>query len=140
MEMDIARVDRGGERLGVHVRDHQDAAVHGVLDHDRGEPVRPERHARRRERPRRAHAADSGTSLTGSPAAAMAAFTSAIEWMRRWKIDAASTASAPPSRTAATKSAGPAAPPDAMTGTGTRSVIDRRRAVSKPEPVPSRSI
>ena len=55
------------------------------------------------------------------PAAAIAAFTSAIEWRRRWKIDAARTASAPPSRIAATKSSGPAAPPEAMTGTPTRS-------------------
>ena len=44
---------------------------------------------------------------TGNPAPAIAALTDAIEWIRRWKIDAASTASAPPSRTAATKSAGP---------------------------------
>ena len=64
----------------------------------------------------------------------------AIEWIRRWKIDAARTASAPPSRTAATKSAGPAAPPEAMTGTDTRSVIARSSSVSKPSPVPSRSI
>ena len=63
-----------------------------------------------------------------------------IEWIRRWKIEAASTASAPPSRTAATKSAGPAAPPEAMTGTETPSVIARSSSVSKPSPVPSRSI
>ena len=37
------------------------------------------------------------------------------------------TASTPPSRTAATKSAGDAAPPDAMTGTETRSTMARRR-------------
>ena len=82
----------------------------------------------------------SGTSRTGSPAAAIAALTSPMEWIRRWKIEAARTASAPPSRTAATKSAGPAAPPDAMTGTRTRDVIARSSAVSKPDPVPSRSI
>ena len=61
-----------------------------------------------------------GRGGPAGPAAAIAALTSAIEWIRRWKIDAARTASAPPSRTAATKSAGPAAPPDAMTGTRTR--------------------
>ena len=60
----------------------------------------------------------------------MAALTSAMECWRRWKIEAASTAEAPPSRTAATKSAGPAAPPDATTGTGTRSAIARSSAVS----------
>ena len=63
------------------------------------------------------------TRRTGSPAAAIAALTSAMVWIRRWKIEAARTASAPPSRTAATKSAGPAAPPDAMTGTPTRDVM-----------------
>ena len=81
-----------------------------------------------------------GTRRTGSPAAAIAALTSAIEWIRRWKIEAARTASAPPSTTAATKSSGPAAPPEAMTGTPTRELIARSSAVSKPEPVPSRSI
>src|SRR5450759_5066927 len=55
-------------------------------------------------------------------------------------MEAASTADAPPSRTAATKSSGPDAPPDAITGTCTRSVIARSRGVSKPAPVPSRSI
>ena len=54
---------------------------------------------------------------TGIPAAAMAALTSPIACWFRWKIEAARTAEAPPSRTAATKSAGPAAPPEAMTGT-----------------------
>jgi len=41
----------------------------------------------------------------------MAALTAVMETSRRWKIEAARTASAPPARTAATKSAGPAAPP-----------------------------
>ena len=50
------------------------------------------------------------------------------------------TASAPPSRTAATKSAGPAAPPEAITGTGP---ARRSRAADRcrsPTCVPSRSI
>ena len=70
----------------------------------------------------RSHGPD-GTNR--QPAAAIAALTAAIEWIRRWKIEAARTASAPPSTTAATKSSGPAAPPEAMTGTDTRSVMAR---------------
>ena len=53
------------------------------------------------------HAAASARRRTGRPAAAIAGLTSAIAWIRRWKIEAARTASAPPSTTAATKSAGP---------------------------------
>ena len=91
----------------------------GVLDDRRDEAVGAEATAAGDER------APSRDGLPGragpaGPAAAIAALTSAIEWIRRWKIEAARTASAPPSRTAATKSAGPAAPPDAMTGTRTR--------------------
>ncbi len=104
--MDVARLERRAKGFGIHVRDHEDAAVGGVLDDDRREAIRPECHVRSRDGSLGVHAAASGTSLTGRPAAAIAAFTSAIEWIRRWKIDAASTASAPPSRTAATKSAG----------------------------------
>ncbi len=47
-------------------------------------------------------------------------------------MEAARTADAWPSTTAATKSGGPAAPPDATRGTGTRSAMARSSAVSKP--------
>src|SRR4249919_2762597 len=137
--MDIAGRDRRGQRLGVHVGDHQHAPVGAVLDHGRHEAVRAEADGWRRP-PARRHATACGASRTGRPAAAIAAFTSAMEWIPWWKIEAARTASAPPSRTARTKSSGPAAPPEAMTGTPTRDEIARSRSVSKPDPVPSRSI
>ena len=70
----------------------------------RPRPSGPRRDRRRRRgRPgpgaRAGHAATSGRSIgrTGSPAAAIAALTASIETSRRWKIPAASTASAPPS-------------------------------------------
>ena len=89
-------VERRGEGLGVHVGEHQDPAVGGVLDDAGHEAVGAEADRRRVGCASR-HATASGTSRTGSPAAAIAALTAAIEWIRRWKIEAASTASAPPS-------------------------------------------
>ena len=59
----------------------------------------------------------------------MSALTAAIEWMSRWKIDAASTASALPSATAAVMSAGVPAPPEATTGTWTREVTGRSNSM-----------
>jgi hypothetical protein len=119
VEVDLARGEGGGERLRVDVGDHQDAAVGGVLDDGGDEAGRAPGDVFLAEL-RGGHATDSSMRRTGRPAAAMAALTSAIEYMRRWKIEAARTASALPSRTAVTKSSGPAAPPDAMTGTRTR--------------------
>src|SRR4051794_22885476 len=136
MEMDDPGLERCRERLGVHPGEHEHGAVRSVLDDGRDEaggspdPLTGEGYHRT------GHAAAAGSSRTGKPASAIACLTAAIEWIRRWKIDAARTASAPPSRTAATKSIGPAAPPEAMTGTSTRAVIARRSAVSNPERVP----
>src|SRR4029077_6843847 len=110
----------------IRVGEHQHPAVSLVLDDDRDQPIRA---------PGRVpdHAATPWVARIGIPAVAIARLTSAIEWIRRWKIEAARTASTPPSRTAVTKSAGEAAPPDAITGTDTRSTIARRRSVSKPD-------
>ena len=58
------------------------------------------------------------------PARAQTAFTSSIVCVPSWKIDAASAASAPAS-SASARSLGPPAPPEAITGTGTRSTIAR---------------
>src|SRR3954466_497986 len=118
MEVHLAGLERCGEGLGIHIRDHQDPTVMDVLGADRDKTVR--RETDRRDVEWRTHATAAGTNRTGRPAAAIAAFTSAIAWILRWKIDPASTAPAPPSSIAATKSAGPAAPPEAMTGTRTR--------------------
>src|SRR5688572_13598217 len=136
MEVHFAGGHRRLERLGVHPRDHQDASVGGILDHRGHEAVGAKTDVRSRHDVPGGHA----TARTGSPAAAIAALTSAMEWTGRWKIDGARTASAPPSRTAATKSAGPAAPPLAMTGTWTRKLIARSSSVSYPLRVPSRSM
>src|SRR6185369_6598647 len=130
MEMDDTGLVGDPPRLLVHPREHQDATVRGILDDRRHEAVRSPARLAVGARHGTGHAATSGTRRTASPASAIARLTAAIEWIRRWKIEAARTASAPPSRMAATKSAGPAAPPDAITGTSTRPVIARRRSVS----------
>src|SRR3990172_5239280 len=120
--MEFAGSQGGGQGLRIRVGDHENSTVVGVL-HDHGnEPIGTERWRDV------CHAAAPEVALMGSPAAAIAAFTSAIAWSRRWKTEAASTASATPSTTARTKSSGPAAPPDPMTGTLTPSVIARRGA------------
>ena len=71
--MDVAGPERRVERLAVHPGEHEDLAVAGVADDGGHEPVRaePDRRAgrSRRDRPDR------------QPGAAIAAFTSAIEWM-----------------------------------------------------------
>ena len=58
----------------------------------------------------------------------------------KWKIEAASTASAPPSSTPSTRCSSVPTPPLAMTGTSTTSLTARVSARSKPSRVPSRSI
>ncbi len=149
VEVDLARPQRCLDRLGVLPADHEHAPVRGILDDRRDEAVRAVAQDGRIERPNPRverpvpgdrHQAASEVRRTGTPASAMAAFTAAMEWMSRWKIEAARTASAPPSVTAATMSAGEPAPPEAMTGTPTRDLTARRRARSKPPWVPSRSI
>src|SRR4051812_28801523 len=137
--MALAALARRPPRLFIHPAEHQDPSVCRVLDDRRGEAVEPPQRLGPLSGDR-GHAAASSARRTGNPASAIACFTSEIEWIRRWKIEAARTASAPPSRTALTKSAGPAAPPEAMTGTRTRSVMLRSSAVSYPKRVPSRSI
>src|SRR6188472_1770187 len=104
MEVHVAARERRVECLRVHVREHEHPAVAHVLDDGGDQAVSAEPHGRPVERNPDPHATACGTSRTGSPAAAIAAFTSLIEWIRRWKIEAARTASAPPSTTAATKS------------------------------------
>ena len=95
VEVDLAGLERRRERLGVHPGEHQDPAVGGVLDDRRRQAVGTEPHG---GQVRRRHAAAPDATRTGRPAAAIAALTSPIEWIRRWKIEAARTASAPPRR------------------------------------------
>ena len=67
---------------------------------------------------------------TGTPAAAMCAFASPIEWVPKWKMEAASTAEAWPSRIPSTKCSRLPTPPEAMTGTGTASATRRVSSMS----------
>src|SRR4051794_41788123 len=113
--MDPAAFARRPPGLFVHPAEHQDPPVSGVLDDRRGRAVETPERLRPLSCDRR-HAAASSTRRKGSPASAIACFTSAIEWIRRWKIEAARTASPPPSRTALAKSAGPVAPPAGSAG------------------------
>ena len=80
------------------------------------------------------------TGRTVIPRLAISALASAIECSSKWKIDAASTASAPPRRSP--RRGGRACPRRrlAMTGTPTASTIARVSSRSKPSLVPSRSI
>ena len=48
-----------------------------------------------------------------------------MEWLPKWKIEAARTAVAWPSRTPSTRWSRVPTPPEAMTGTGTASAIAR---------------
>src|SRR5690606_26987749 len=64
---------------------------------------------------------------TGIPARARCAFASAIEWVPKWKMDAASTAAAWPSRMPSTMWSRVPTPPLAITGTGTASATARVR-------------
>ena len=66
------------------------------------------------------------------PARAIAAFTASISISRRWKMEAARTAEAPPSVTALTQCSTVPAPPEAITGTSTASDTARVSAMSNP--------
>ena len=80
------------------------------------------------------------TAATGTPAAARCAFASPTRNGPKWKIEAASTAVAWPSRMPATRWSSVPTPPEAMTGTRTASATARVSSISKPDLVPSRSI
>src|SRR5690606_35329759 len=128
-ERDPSRLSSRFEGSRVHPAQHQDLGRLGVLDHRGDEAVRVPVGLSQR-----------ATSLTGIPAAVIAAFTSAIVISRRWKIEAASTAAAPPIETASTQCSTVPAPPEAITGTPTASATARVSSRSKPSFVPSRSI
>jgi len=81
-----------------------------------------------------------GAGRTVRPASAIAVLASATVNSPKWKIDAARTASAPPSVTPRTRWSSVPTPPEAMTGTFTRSATARVTSTSKPSLVPSRSI
>ena len=74
------------------------------------------------------------------PAAARWALASPMLNVPKWKIEAASTALACPSRIPSTRWSSVPTPPEAITGTCTASAMARVSAMSKPYLVPSRSI
>ena len=80
------------------------------------------------------------SSRIGRPAWAMCSLAWRMVYSPKWKIEAASTAVAWPSRMPSTRWSSVPTPPEAITGTGTASAIARVSAMSKPGLVPSRSI
>src|SRR5205823_12793344 len=90
----LAGVARAAQRLLVHPREHQHAAVVGIL-HDRRSQI-----------------------LTGHPASFSSRFSSGSRSGRSWTIEATSAASAPASNASARCCVAPA-PPEAITGTET---------------------
>src|SRR5215208_2457686 len=62
----------------------------------------------------------------------MNCFASPTECWPKWKIEAASTAVAWPSRMPSTRCSSVPTPPDAITGTGTASAMARVSTISKP--------
>ena len=70
----------------------------------------------------------------------MYALASDTRWAPKWKMEAASTALARPSRTPSTRWSRPPTPPDAITGMLTASATARVSWMSKPALVPSRSM
>src|SRR5438552_790767 len=88
----------------------------------------------------RGHLDQDGTGRTAIPRAARCCLASPTECWPKWKIDAASTASAPPSSAPWARCSRVPTPPLAMTGMLTASVTARVSSRSKPSRVPSRSI
>src|SRR5690606_20803789 len=122
---------RLGQRLAVHPREHEDAAGPVILrdgGHQTfdipGDGVEP----------RLAH------SRTSVPRAAMSAFAWPTVYSPKWKMLAASTASAPPCCTPSARCSSVPTPPLAITGISTASDTARVNARSKPSRVPSRSM
>src|ERR1035437_1848788 len=111
-EPGAARAQGALPGLAVHEGDHQHLAAGALLDH----------------RGQQAVGAEAGLCAhrrTSTPAAARWSFTTGMGKGSKWKIDAASAASAPPSTSAARTCSGSPAPPLAITGTGTAVAIAR---------------
>src|SRR3569833_3215855 len=81
-----------------------------------------------------------GSSRIGRPARIMCSLAWRMVNSPKWKIEAASTAVARPSRIPSTRWSRLPTPPEAITGTGTLSAMARVKGRSKPCRVPSRSI
>src|SRR5262245_11267797 len=123
--MGAARLAREPEGVGVHEADHQHVVRVGVLDHRRDESVPIET-----QRDRRVFGG--GHGRTGMLWAARYAFASATRYSPKWKIEAASTASARPGASASTRWSRLPAPPEAMTGMVTLCPIASRSSRSYP--------
>src|SRR5207253_5761474 len=96
-------------RLRVHVREHEHFAGRIVLDHRGHKALREVRDGRTRL----AHC------RTSTPLPARSSLPDSIDSSPKWKIDAASAASAPPAVSASYMWVALPAPPEAMTGSRT---------------------
>src|SRR5882757_3190054 len=127
----LAGLQRAGQRLVVHPRDHQDVAAAALL-HDGGEQAVGVAFEARRDIGIERH-------RTVIPSAAMACFTWPMVNCRKWNTLAANTASAPATTAGAKCSTAPA-PPLAITGTVTADRTARSIGRSNPARVPSASM
>src|SRR5215471_5600300 len=114
----------------IHPGHHEDLAGIRFL-HDRGNQALP--------------VEDDGVSVhtcsrTSTPWARRKVLASAMVCRPKWKMEAASAASAPPSISPSRRCSRDPAPPDAMTGTVTASATARVSSRSYPSLVPSRSM
>src|SRR5215204_1822859 len=117
----LARLEGQAKRVVVHVGHHQDVAGHGVLDDYRRQAIGAEANARR---PHFAHERDWRTGILRPARKARA---STMRYSPKWKIEAASTASARPGARPSTRWSRLPAPPDAITGMFTAAETASRR-------------
>src|SRR5205085_3951313 len=117
------------ERLAIHPRHGEHAAARCVLRHGGDQAIGAPRYF-----------VEPGHSRTSMPYCFSCSFACRTLYSPKWKMLAASTASALPSSTACARCSRLPAPPEAITGTDTASDTARVSARSKPSRVPSRSM
>src|SRR5207245_10833420 len=110
----------------VHPGHHEELARVRFLDHGGDQPLRVELELVDRH----------GSQRTSTPRSLRYALASARVCVPKWKMDAASTASAHPSTSPSSRCSSEPAPPDAITGTATASQPARLRARAEPAVVP----
>src|SRR5260221_3257223 len=125
----LARRRRLFERRAIHPGDSQHPPAGRILRHRGHQPVAVPRHF-----------VEPAHSRTSMPCVFMCAFASRTVNSPKWKMLAASTASALPSSTPCARCSRLPTPPEAITGTLTASDTARVRPTSKPARVPSRSM
>src|SRR3990172_2412422 len=126
----LAAPDGLQERLAIHPRDGEDASGRAFLRDGRNQTLLVPRNGVDPFRHRR----------TSMPRARTSSFAWRTLYSPKWKMLAASTASARPSMTPSARCSSLPTPPPAITGTPTASATARVSARSNPSRVPSRSI